>query len=230
MRTLLLTAAITVLASGAASALDLPVSYNVDARAMKRAAVAGNTLTFEVYEDSDCTSLIHSESIDVAAVQILLEELKTMRVKGGPKQAKIARLNVTLLGVTPGSASFLRVSGEGIVAGEVCKAQNAGIPGMPGPEGPEGPTGPQGEQGPAGPDFTSCSRVAAQLVHPSGPLTATLVVDCPSDQTALDGGRLGDSLGGGLLHAEPTSDLAGWFFRSREQNTTHDLYVVCCGS
>lgn len=225
MKVLHATATVLVLVAARAWALDLPVSYRVDARELKRGAVAGDQLVFELHDDSACTILIHSETLDVADVDVLVEQLKTLRIKGAPKQPKIARINVTLPAVTPTSGVFLRVSGAGVLAvGDACQARSAGMPGPIGPAGPEGPRGPQGEQGPSA-DFGSCVRRSAPLV------AFTITAPACSGEEAVTGGGLDTVCGSSIPSAghisRPLPDISGWEAETG-CGAGGTVYAVCC--
>ncbi len=119
-------AAVVVLWSTAAHAIDLPVTYDVDKTAFK-AAVLGTSLTFTLYTDSACTTSADADTVLVEDVDVLLEPVKLAKVKGGPKPAKIVRLRHTLTGVSTAGEFFLKVTGTGITpSGGECQAQGPG--------------------------------------------------------------------------------------------------------
>jgi hypothetical protein len=118
----------------AAAAADLPVSYLVEEKPLK-AAVAGTPLTFELYSDNACTTLVQSVPVVVENVS-LLTKLKQMTPKNDTKLPNTVELRTTLAGVAPlvppAVALYLKVSGTGVspVAGP-CQAQAASNAGRP---------------------------------------------------------------------------------------------------
>ena len=140
---------------------DIPVTYDVDQKAVKSGLAFGDPLTFQLYTASDCLSgLVHSEILGAGTPGVSIDEVKPYAVKGQkPKPPKSLRLYATLAAALPQVPVFLTVSGDGIqpVGGE-CQQQvaSAGIEGPQGPKGdqgavgPEGPDGPQGSVGPMG--------------------------------------------------------------------------------
>ena len=90
-----------------AGASDLPVSYTAEEGDLKT-AVAGTSLTFELFRDSSCaTPPVHSTSILIENVT-LITRLKQLTPRGDTKLPKTDELRVTLTGVTaPGNLSQL---------------------------------------------------------------------------------------------------------------------------
>jgi hypothetical protein len=124
MRTtrLALLAAAALLVPLAASAADLPVSYLVEEKPLK-AAIAGTSLSFELYSDNTCTALVQSVSVLVENVTIL-SKLKQMTPKGDTKLPNTVELRTTLAGVSVTGNVYLRVNGTGVApVGGVCQAQ-----------------------------------------------------------------------------------------------------------
>jgi hypothetical protein len=118
--------ALAVAASPAASparAIDVPVQYLVDDKALKE-AVAGTPLTYTLYSDPSCALQLFAD--DLAVEDATIEQLKRARPKGAAKPPKTARLGVTLRNVPPSASLFLGVSGTGVVpVGGACQAQAA---------------------------------------------------------------------------------------------------------
>lgn len=115
-----------------AHAVAVPVRYAVQAQPL-RAAVAGTPLTFTLFSDGACSTLVASRTINVEDVPVI-EKLTTfvpVAVKGGPKPArkpKADELEATLTGVMPAASYYLVVSGTGITPlGQACQAQSGGI-------------------------------------------------------------------------------------------------------
>lgn len=121
-----------------AHALDLPVRYLVDGKALKD-AVSGTSLTFELHTDSSCSSIVQTTNQSIDAVTFV-SRLKGFKPVGGTRPPKTAELNHTLNGVPGVTPLYLRVTGTGIAPiGPACQAQAAGA-GAQGPAGPAGPS------------------------------------------------------------------------------------------
>jgi hypothetical protein len=121
-RTLLtIVASLAVLLPALGWTVDVPVSYTVDDKELKD-AVSGTNLTFSLYDDSACTSQIHTEVI--AIDDVLVSRLKLFKPSGGAKPPKTAELRATLTNVGSGLNLYLVVTGTGVVAvGGTCQAQ-----------------------------------------------------------------------------------------------------------
>jgi hypothetical protein len=106
-----------------AGAVDVPVYYEVDAKALKDGAPAGTMLTLELHALSDCSGPpVHSESLAIEALKV--ESPKGVTPKGATKGVKTNRLAALLTGVTLPENSFLKVTGSGITpVGGACQAQ-----------------------------------------------------------------------------------------------------------
>jgi hypothetical protein len=112
------------------SAASLPVSYLVEEKPLK-VAIAGTPLTFSLYSDDTCTTLVESVQINVEDVTVLVK-LKQMTPKNDTKLSNTVELRHTLAGVAPSATNFLRVSGDGVVAvGDPCQAQGSSFAGSP---------------------------------------------------------------------------------------------------
>lgn len=123
-----LLAALAVLAPLAASAADLPVRYAVDEKQLKN-AVTGTNLTFELYSDAACTTLVDGTVVTIDNVGVR-ERVKQFKPKSGAAQAKIVELHQTMLGVTATGNLYLKVTGTGVVpVGGACQAQAAAVAG-----------------------------------------------------------------------------------------------------
>lgn len=152
--------AITFLAPNAAAAAELPAGYLVEEKPLK-AAVAGTPLSFELYSDNTCTTLVDSVAVDVEDVTIL-SRLKQMTPQGDTKLPNTVELRTTLAGVTPGTATYLKVTDAGgavVPVGGACQAQAGG--GAAGPTGATGATGPTGPDGEPGDDASSIGTIFA---------------------------------------------------------------------
>lgn len=130
MTTAALAAIILKAGMALAGTVDVPVYYDVDAKALKDGAPAGTMLTLELHALSDCSgSPVHSESLAIEALKI--EAPKGITPKGAAKGAKTNRLAALLTGVTLPENSFLKVTGGGITpVGGACQAQSlsSGLP------------------------------------------------------------------------------------------------------
>lgn len=125
MKVLSLTlSALLLLVPFGALAEDMPISYLVDRPTLLGNAPTGTVLTFELHLDSGCTSAVHSETIAVGDPDLLIEQVDLLRVQGGPRPPRVARLNLTLTNVLPQLSFFLRVTGPGISPiGRLCQPQ-----------------------------------------------------------------------------------------------------------
>ena len=98
-------------------AADLPVSFTVEEKVLKKQAPAGTLLTFELSTNSACTPAVHTETVAVESVTFI-ERLKLLKVKGGPNPPRLARIHHVLAGVIaePEGSFFLKVTGVGVSA------------------------------------------------------------------------------------------------------------------
>jgi len=110
-----------------ARAADLPVRYTVQEKPLKT-AIAGTSLTFELFRDSACTTpAVHSASVLIENVT-LITKLKQLTPKGDTKLPSTDELALTLTGVTAAGNLYLKVTGTGIVPiGGACQAQAAQV-------------------------------------------------------------------------------------------------------
>lgn len=120
----LMLCAILIQVASAAWAEDVQVRYLVDPNEFK-AAVAGTPLSFELYSDGACTSLVGSQTINAEDVD-LVEVLKVQKVKGDTSpQAKTARIQQMLTGAAAAAAYYAKVTGTGVVpVGGPCQFQS----------------------------------------------------------------------------------------------------------
>jgi hypothetical protein len=105
-----------------ALASDAPVTYLVDAAALKN-AVSGTPLTFEVHSNAACTSLLDSTLHMIDDVRLF--GLKGVKPSGGTKPPKTTEIRTTLSISSPGHF-YLKVTGTGVTPiGGACQAQAA---------------------------------------------------------------------------------------------------------
>lgn len=114
--------ALFLLGAPVAGAADVPVNYTVDDRVL-RAAAAGTILTFELFTDAACTSLVHTQMVAIENVTII-SRLKRFKPVAAATPPKTTELQQTLTGVTPALPLYLKVTGTGVTAvGGACQAQ-----------------------------------------------------------------------------------------------------------
>lgn len=158
-----------------ADADAIRVSYTVDRKSFK-SLTAADVLTFELYSDSDCTSLLHSEDLFAGDAQITYAKVKGQKVKQGPQPVKGVQLEATVDPAPLASTPYVRVVGAALAGlpGD-CQLQvdSGGLPGPPGPAGAEGATGPVGPAGATGPAGADGSDGADGATGPVGPAGAT---------------------------------------------------------
>ena len=83
--------------SGVSATAELPVTYLVEAKPFKKNVTAGDQLTFELYSDPNCQTLVHSEQVTAGSPELIVEKVNTQRVKGQrPRPPKGMRLLATL--------------------------------------------------------------------------------------------------------------------------------------
>jgi len=102
----------------------IPVQYLVDEGLLKKDAVAGTPLTFELYSDSACSSPVYSEVVDIESL-LVIERLRVFKPKGlsGPT-GKLDRIQHIFV-VPEAPAYYLKVTGTGIIPwkGYTCQVQ-----------------------------------------------------------------------------------------------------------
>lgn len=129
LRTLL--AACAILAASLAEGADLPARYTVDEKQLK-AALAGTNLTFALYSDAGCTSLVSSTMIAIENVD-LLGRIKPFNPKNAPKKKNTVEIRATLTGVPATASLYLQVTGTGVTpVGGACQVQASGLSGAGG--------------------------------------------------------------------------------------------------
>src|SRR5204862_8002425 len=99
-----------LLLCGRSSAADVKVSYLVEAATIKDIPT-GTPLTFDLYQDAACATLI--DSIVVAIDDVTILGLKSFKVSGGVKPPKIVELRAILGGVTAVGHLYLTVRAAG---------------------------------------------------------------------------------------------------------------------
>lgn len=211
MQRAILAGGAALLVATAVAAGDIRVQYDVDAKSLKKGLRGDGELRFDVYDDPDCDDRIDRQDID--AVDLVIEEIKTRKLKGGPKVPRRARITAVLEDVPEADAYFLDVfdrnDDETIVPlGGSCQGQTAGAPG---PQGPPGSF-----------STTDCERVDGPVVDNPDPLALlttdlTLTVDCGPGQRVIGGGLsdTNDPVGQScsVIRSEPKLDLSGWVVR-----------------
>jgi hypothetical protein len=105
-----------------ASADPLVAEYLVQRKPLQKGTLPTTMLTFEVYSDAACTTLV--DSAQVAASALMIEQVKGLRLRGGASLAKVVRLEAAI--DVDAGAPFLKVTGTGITAaGAACQLQGA---------------------------------------------------------------------------------------------------------
>jgi len=123
-RLLFLTAALLIIGLPSPSlAMKLSVSYLVDSETLKKNTVLGDPLTFELYSDDGCSTMIYDEAIEAGSPDLLIEKVTSEKLKKQkPKPPNAARLQTTLFPAEIIDQFFLRVTGNGIVpVGDECQ-------------------------------------------------------------------------------------------------------------
>jgi hypothetical protein len=122
IRAQLFIAAVLLASTATVQAVDLPVRYTVEKKALK-AAVTGTPLTFQLFTDGACTSLTFSQTFPVDVVEIV--QLRFLKPSGSSMSApKAAELRYVLHAVPTVAPLYLKVSGAGVIPeGEDCQAQ-----------------------------------------------------------------------------------------------------------
>ncbi len=129
------------LCQSAAVAIDLPVEYLADFKEFKRNAIAGDSLSFDLFDNDTCTGPVtHAELKFVGGAGLTVEKTLPQKAKGQkPSPTKGVRLHTSLSPAAVEEQLYLKVTGTGVVAlRDECQVQIAGVPG---PEGPAGPPG-----------------------------------------------------------------------------------------
>jgi len=158
-----------ILASVAAADPAL-VTYQVERKPLGQVANTA-VLTFDLFDDSDCTNLVYSEDVAASDPDLQLEVVKTYRLVPGSAPKRTVRMQAVIDGPLLDVPTFLRVTGIGIsAAGGDCQLQSASIVG---PVGPQGATGGAGPQGPIGLMGSAGADGATGAVGPQGPIGLT---------------------------------------------------------
>jgi hypothetical protein len=97
MRSVPMLVALALVLPMTAGAADLPVRYTVDEKQLKN-AISGTNLTFQLYSDAACTTLVDSAIVTIDNVGVR-ERVKQFKPKSGAQQAKIVELHQTMLAV-----------------------------------------------------------------------------------------------------------------------------------
>jgi hypothetical protein len=127
----ILTVAAVLAAPLAAAAADLPARYTADEKAIK-AAIAGTNLTFKLYSDALCASLVSTTVIAIENVD-LIARIKPFNPKNAVKKKNTVELRATLTGVPPTPSLYLQVTGTGVTpVGGACQSQASGLSGPSG--------------------------------------------------------------------------------------------------
>jgi hypothetical protein len=78
-----------------------------------------------LFTDSSCATPVATQVVDVETAN-LIEIIKPLKVKNGPKPPPTARIDHVMTGVTPEAAFYLTVTGTGVMpVGGACQLQNA---------------------------------------------------------------------------------------------------------
>jgi hypothetical protein len=139
--------------AASAGAEPIAVEYYAIRIPFKQGTTGTDILTFELFEDSGCTTLLDSESLFANDSMLKFYVDKAQRLKGGAKLPKAVRVRAVVDAPFMASAPYLRVTGQGIEpVGSDCQLQASGPVTAIGPTGPQGDPGPQGNPGADGAD------------------------------------------------------------------------------
>jgi hypothetical protein len=181
---------VAMLVATSAAADPLPVSYRVTTKSFK-SLTATDQLSFDVYTDAACQSLLHSETRAAGDAALRFESTHDRAVRKGPNVQQGILITTILDAPAPTVLPYLRVSG-GTLAGQPndCQLQGGvailgpsgqtgpvgrggGPVGTAGAQGPRGPNGPTGPTGPRGPTGQTGAFGTAGASGPKGPTGAT---------------------------------------------------------
>ena len=127
----LLVLVLTLAFPNVAAAGELPVSYLVEQKPLKD-AVAGTSLTFELFTDQACSGSAASSSAVAIDAITMVSKLTHIVAKGADKPPNVAELRATLPAVAVPGNVWLRVTGTGIVPfGDPCQAQSGQVASAP---------------------------------------------------------------------------------------------------
>jgi hypothetical protein len=109
---------------GPAAGADVRVDYQVNQKTFKKGATSVDMLTFALYDDDACTSLIYQTDIAAGDAAVSYDLPKLGKVKNGAKPAKVTVISTVL---SPGAVSgplYAMVTGAGVTAiGGSCQVQ-----------------------------------------------------------------------------------------------------------
>jgi hypothetical protein len=157
-----LLAGLVFLAPAAGFAEPIEVHYLIQKQGFKKETRADSVLTFDLYEDPACATLIHSEDLFAGDSFITYQKFKPQRVKGADKPPQGVLLFAVLDPPALTGVPYVVMTGAGIVPeGDSCQVQlgvggggpagPAGVDGLDGATGPAGPAGADGADGATGP-------------------------------------------------------------------------------
>lgn len=110
-----------------AHAADLPVTYAVQEKPLKKLGVAGTPLTFTLYSDAACTQQVYQVVMPIESVGII-SQVKLVTPKHAVKTPVADELRTTLSNVTASGNLYLMVVGTGVTSrGSACQAQAASV-------------------------------------------------------------------------------------------------------
>ena len=73
-------ALVALSAPQSADSSELRASYLVEFKAFRSSVSAGDQLTFELYSDPNCQSLVQSELVPAGSSQLIIEKVNTQKV------------------------------------------------------------------------------------------------------------------------------------------------------
>ena len=96
----------TALLASTAWPAAVAVNYTVEQERL-REAVADTPLIFELHSDAACSAPIHTQEVAAGTIG-LIEQVRTFRVRGAARTARLARLSHVLTGAPDAISYFLR--------------------------------------------------------------------------------------------------------------------------
>ena len=209
--------------AAAATAGDVPVRYDADLKLFKKGIDADSTLRFELFDDANCNNEI--DQFDFAATAVTVEEVKPLKLKGGERQARRARISAVFPDAVEADSYFLIVSdpaGDAVEpAGDECQAQSSGTAGT----------------------FSAglCTRrVGTAIVFT--PLTIeeqTSIAACNAGEVVVGGGQVANQAAQDqicvVLENGPSADLTSWVLRMTSVTQglcggSFSASAICCGT
>jgi hypothetical protein len=137
----------------AAVAEDFGVAYTIDGKVFKKEARIEHILTFELFGDSTCTTLLYTDTLLAGDEDLVIEEVRRLKVRRATRPPRTARLRTNLDVASPVAPLYLRVIGQPVVAlGGDCQVQMSAVTGPQGVQGEPGADGLDGEPGADGLD------------------------------------------------------------------------------